>query len=114
MKILSALLALILLASCTSRQTQMSLIVPEDSNFFASNVNQAELIKNVTGESTTYSLVFVTLGQPSFKDAVNQIIEKTGGSALVNAQISYITEWYVLFGFNRLEIKSDVIKFQGR
>lgn len=114
MKFVSIILALVLLASCTTRNTQMSLIVPEGNGAFLHNMEQARLVKDVEGESTSYVLVFIALGQPSFKEAIDDILTKTKGVALVNAKISYVTEWYLLFGFNRLKIKADVIKLQGR
>lgn len=109
MRIFAIFLTVFLLASCTARNSEMSLIVPKNANLTVEKLSSARVIRNIKGEHTSYVLVFIPLGQPNIKDAINQIIEKTNGDALINVRISNITKWFILGGINRIEIVADVV-----
>mgnify|MGYP001514259973 CR=1 FL=1 len=67
---------------------------------------------NITGSDTTPILLFVPLGQPSFDLAVHDALQKGRGQILTDAVVTDTTRWFVLFGWNRIEISGNVVDLQ--
>lgn len=109
MKKLYLILALLTLSGCTTSVTHMGLIVPQSTHFEMSAINQARVVKNVRGEDSSPILLFIALGQPNFEKAVQDTIAKGKGNALINAKVSNISQWFILFGVNKIVIDADVV-----
>ena len=67
---------------------------------------------NITGSDTTPILLFVPLGQPSFDLAVHDALQKGRGQILTDAVVTDTTRWFVLCGWNRIEISGNVVDLQ--
>lgn len=113
MKNIFLIIGLLILSGCTSRITHMGLIAPSTTQFTSAQLNNAQVVKNVQGEDSSPILLFIALGQPNFEKAVNQAITKGGGDALINAKVTNISQWYILFGVNKIVIDADVININN-
>ena len=57
-------------------------------------------------------MLFVPLGQPSFDLAVHDALQKGRGQILTDALVTDTTRWFVLFGWNRIEVSGNVVDLQ--
>lgn len=105
-----SLILLLLLLSCTSNRSDLSLVVPEGQKFLPHELYGAKIYKNIKGEDSSPILLFIPLGRPSFSDAVNNTVKNADGNFLINAKVDEITKWYILFGIHKIEITADVIQ----
>lgn len=109
MKNLYLILALLIMTSCTTRHTNMGLIVPQETKFTFADINEAKVIKGVHGSDSKPIFLFIPLGQPSFEKALNNTLKAGKGNVLINAKIANSTNWFILFGYNKVEITGDVV-----
>lgn len=109
MKKLCILIALLLTGGCVSKNTHMGVVIPENTNFSYAALNNAAVVKNVTGSDSTPILLFIPLGHPNFETAVSNTLKNGRGNVLVNAKVKNASQWYVLFGSNSIEITGDVV-----
>lgn len=112
-RLLIVLLCLIGLTACTNRTTRMDLIVPKNLNITHENLRLSTMRRNVQAEDTTPAIVFIPIGFPNFETVVADVLRKGKGNAIVNAKIEYITNWYILFGFNKIRVTGDVVNVGG-
>lgn len=107
-KILSILA--LLLSGCTVQTYPMGMIVPENTPFNISEVSHSSVSHNITGTDQRNILLFIPLGYPNFKTAVENTLAKGQGDIITNAQVSNITHWYILGGYNQIKITGDVVR----
>lgn len=113
MKNIYLILALLIMTSCTTRHTSMGLIIPQETNFTFADINEAKVVKNVHGSDSKPIFLFIPLGQPSFEKALNNTLKDGNGNILINAQIANSTNWFILFGYNKIEITGDVVNIKN-
>ncbi len=114
MKKLYLLIAIFLASGCVSKNTHMGLVIPENTQFSYEALNNAGVVKNVTGSDSKPILLFIPLGHPNFETAVNNTLKNGKGNVLVNAKVKNASQWYVLFGSNSIEITGDVVNIPQR
>lgn len=107
-------LLLLGVTACTTRTTQMDVIVPRNSYLQNQNLRVAEITRNVHAEKTAPIIVFFPIGFPNFEEVVNEVLQKGNGDAIVNARISHTTDWFILFGFNKISMTGDVVRVGGK
>lgn len=109
MKKLLITLAAIIISGCSTVTDYPITIVPQGVEVTQFNLQNSIVRKNVTGEDTNYILLFFPLGQPSFDKAVSNTLQNGHGQILTNATIIDRSRWFILFGYNQIEITGDVI-----
>lgn len=107
-------LLLLSVTACVTRTTQMDVIVPRNSYLHNQNLRVAEVTRNVQAEKSAPVILFFPIGFPNFEEVVNEVLQKGNGDAIVNAKISYTTNWFVLFGVNKIGMTGDVVRVGGK
>lgn len=112
MKTLLVTLSFLLFCGCSTSSSQLSIITPTGVHINQSNLRHSTIKKNVTGSDTAPILLFVPLGQPNFNLAVHDTLQKGRGQILTDAVITETNRWFILFGWNRIEVTGNVIDLQ--
>lgn len=112
-KILFVIVCAMGLTACTNRTTHMDLIVPQNLDIKHQNLRTSPVQKNVIGEDSAPVFIFIPLGFPNFETVVAKTLKNGNGNAIVNAKIEYITNWYILFGVNKIRLTGDVVNVGG-
>lgn len=112
MKTVFAALGFLLICGCATSSGRLSVIVPAGVHINEFGLAHSTVKHNVTGSNTTPILLFVPFGQPSFDLAVHNALQKGRGQILTDAVITDTTRWFILFGWNRIEVTGNVIDLQ--
>lgn len=113
MKKLFTMISLLLLSSCSSRIADFSVVVPQNTTITQQNLTYTQVNKNITGVDQRGMFFIFPLGFPTFENAVKDTLQKGNGEILTNVHVTSSTDWYVLYGLNRIEVKADVVKLSG-
>ena len=97
---------------CSTSSGRLSVIVPAGVGINEFGLEHSTVKHNITGSDTTPILLFVPLGQPSFDLAVHDALQKGRGQILTDAVVTDTTRWFVLFGWNRIEVSGNVVDLQ--
>ena len=111
MKTVFVALGILLLCGCSTSSGRLSIIVPAGVTINEFGLEHSTVKHNITGSDTAPILLFVPLGQPSFDLAVHDA-QKGRGQILTDALVTDTTRWFVLFGWNRIEVSGNVIDLQ--
>lgn len=100
-----------LLTGCATQNiADLSIIVPENVTLTPYNLQQATVAKKVKGKDETGIFLIFPLGAPTLQNAVNDTLKNGHGDVLTNAKITSKTRWFVLYGYNSIEVNADVVK----
>ena len=97
---------------CSTSSGRLSIIVPAGVTINEFGLEHSTVKHNITGSDTAPILLFVPLGQPSFDLAVHDALQKGRGQILTDALVTDTTRWFVLFGWNRIEVSGNVVDLQ--
>ena len=112
MKTVFVVLGILLLCGCSTSSGRLSVIVPAGVTINEFGLEHSTVKHNITGSDTAPILLFVPLGQPSFDLAVHDALQKGRGQILPDALVTDTTRWFVLFGWNRIEVSGNVVDLQ--
>lgn len=76
------------------------------------NVSKAGKGDRVEGEDRVYYLIFIPLGKPDLKEAIDRAIESAGPEydALVDCVVYSHHSWWILSGYSAIKIVGTAIK----
>lgn len=108
--LMSLLVAMVLLSSCTHRVTDFTIIstrnVPIGKN--ATTLTKAET--RVKADDTTPIILYFPIGSPNMKEAIDKALEKYHGAvALADGVVYYRHWWFILFGQNSYIVEGTPI-----
>lgn len=112
MKRILAVFAILLLCGCSTSTGRLSVIVPQGVQISSFGLNKSSVKPRVTGTDTMPILLFLPLGQPQFDKAVQNALLKGHGQLLTDVTVTDSTYWFILFGWNRIEVTGNVIDLQ--
>lgn len=113
MKKIFILLGLFLLTGCVSRTSEFGIIAPKNTAISLQELQEVQVVKNVKASSDSFILLVIPFGHPNVEDAINQAMAKGNGQVLINVKIEQAIRWFVLFGFNQLNLTADVVQLNG-
>lgn len=113
MKKLCLLLGLFLLTGCVSRTSEFGIIAPENTRVSAQELQNARIVKNVKASSDSFIFIIIPFGHPNLEDVVEKAMAQGKGQLLTNVKVEHAIKWFVLFGFNELNLTADVIQLRG-
>ena len=102
--------AFLLLAGCSTRIAELSVVVPQNTQISQQNLSSASTQYNITGIDERPMLLLFPLGFPTFENAVKDTLKKGDGNLLVNVHVTSTSDWYILYGVNRIIVNADVVK----
>lgn len=109
MKILMTLAIILGLSACSTHLTDVSVLSNKNINLKTVDIDDAPKVKNVVGRDSKLVLVFIPLGTPQLKEAVNDALRKADGDLIVDASV-YRKNWWFIIGQETLEINGTVVK----
>lgn len=111
MKKIFAALSIILISACSSdRIADLTIIIPDDVPLNYNSLTGAEVRRNISGRDERPVFLMLPLGFPTLKNAVNDALKNGNGNAMTNVRIAAETDWYLLWGFNRITVNGNVIR----
>ncbi len=102
--------AFLLLAGCSTRIADLSIVVPQNTRITQQNLSSTSTQHNITGVDERPMLLLFPLGFPTFENAVNDTLKKGDGNLLINVHVTSTSDWYILYGVNRIVVNADVVK----
>jgi hypothetical protein len=114
MKRISALLlAVLLLAGCSTHITDLSVISNKSVDLGSINLDKSTQVKNVVGDDTKFIFLFIPFGQPRLQEALNDAFRKSDGDLMIDASVHH-KGWWFLVGESTIEIQGTVVKTRGK
>lgn len=92
-RLYTAVFAALLCVGCTQRLGDFTLISTKNVDLSDASID-VKTGRRVTGEDCRYIALFIPLGAPSIKEAVDDALEKGNGNLLVD-QVTFVRSWYV-------------------
>ena len=102
----------ICLSSCTTHLTDLSVISNKNIALDNIDIDRSPQRKLVVGEDKKFIFLFIPLGQPKIREAVNDALKKGNGDLIVDASL-YVKYWWFLVGQTSIEIKGTVVNTKG-
>jgi len=102
MGFLIGLISLLLLPACTTRLGEYTIISTKsiDTSSMASYERGHNRIR---GEDKASIIVFVQMGQPNMKEAIDRAIEKTPGAVALLDPVLYQEYWWIPFIYGEMK-----------
>lgn len=100
------------LSGCTTHLTDVSIISNKNISLDKLDIDRCPQRKLVEGEDSKFVFLFIPLGQPKIKEAVNDALQKGNGDLIVDASL-YKKYWWFLIGQQSIQIKGTVVKTRG-
>jgi len=103
--VLAAAVTAVVLAGCTHRLLDFTVL--SSKNLDVAKMSQLERAgARQTGKDTTYVIIFIPIGLPDLKGAIDRALEKVPGAvALADGVVRAKSMWFVLFGFNSIIVE---------
>lgn len=105
-------LTILCLSGCTTHLTDVSIISNKNISLDKLDIDRCPQRKLVEGEDSKFVFLFIPLGQPKIKEAVNDALQKGNGDLIVDASL-YKKYWWFLIGQQSIQIKGTVVKTRG-
>ena len=105
-------LTILCLSGCTTHLTDVSIISNKNISLDKLDIDRCPQRKLVEGEDSKFVFLFIPLGQPKIKEAVNDALQKGIGDLIVDASL-YKKYWWFLIGQQSIQIKGTVVKTRG-
>lgn len=107
------LLSVLLLSGCVTRTGGVTVMSDRNVNTKNVNINELPQKKYIVGESSKWRILFLTLGTPTLKEALEDALNKGDGDLLIDASV-YETYWSAwLFGKKGYELRGTVVNTRG-
>lgn len=97
-------------SGCTQRIGDMTVITNRLVNLDRVDLDKLPTKKRVIGEDSRWMVLFIPLGMPTLKDAVDDALNKGGGDVMTDAVVRETFWWAILFGKMGLVVEGDVVK----
>lgn len=111
-KLLLAALGLLSLSSCSTHLTDLTIITNKNIELEKINIDRAPQRKNVIGEDSKWVVLFIPLGLPKLREAVNDTLQKGQGDVIIDASV-YANDWWFFIGKISLEVRGTVVDTKG-
>lgn len=111
-KFILTTLTVLCLSACTTHITDISIISNKNITLDKIDIDRCPQRKLVEGEDSKFIFLFIPLGQPKIKEAVNDALQKGNGDLIVDASL-YKKSWWFLIGQQSIQIKGTVVKTRG-
>jgi hypothetical protein len=99
-----------LVSGCTIRTADMTLMSTRMVNVDRVDLDKLPTTRRVVGEDRKWMVLFIPLGIPHLKDAVDDALNKGNGDLMTDAVV-YQSGWTtLLFGQSVLRVEGDVVK----
>ena len=108
-KLLTISAILLLISACSTKISYISVVAPENERFDARSLNQASVRKNAKGSDWNPIILFFPIGYPKLNNALYEAMTNSRGNAMTNVTIIEKHRWWLLFGYNKIEVNGDVV-----
>lgn len=112
--ILTFILAGVLLAGCSTRIADLTVISPHNVSLKHTDIDNLPQVKQVEGVDKVPIVLFFPIGQPNLEEAIADALQKGGGDLMTDVTVYQEAWWAVLFGQQGLRVKGTVVKTRGR
>jgi hypothetical protein len=93
----------ILVSGCSTRIADMTLMTTRIVSLDRVDLDKLPT-KRVIGEDTRWTVLFIPLGFPTLKDAVDDALNKGGGDLMTDAVVRVSGWTAILFGANTIQV----------
>lgn len=107
------LLLCLFVSACSAQTYKLGIVSPSQSSFSYSSVEKASVTPDVSAATATPIVLFIPIGHPNLEKTIQEVLRKGGGNVLIDATVTEETDWFVLFGFRRLNISGTVVNTQN-
>jgi hypothetical protein len=97
-------------SGCAIRTGDMTLISTRVVSLDKVDLDKLPTTHRVTGEDWKWNVLFIPLGFPHIKDAVDDALNKGNGDLMTDAVFRQTGWSLILFGQNGLIVEGDVVK----
>lgn len=104
---LIVLFAVILCAGCTTRVGDFTLASTKNVDLGNAQLD-VKKGKRVSGEDCKFMFLFIPIGIPSVREAVDDALTKGGGNVMVD-QVTYMRGWWFIIGQNCFVVEGTVL-----
>lgn len=109
MKILQILALVLLVCSCSTHMTDLSVVSNKNVNLNNINLDNVSKTKNVVGKDSKFTFLFIPFGTPQIKTAINDAMKKADGDLMIDTSV-YYNSWWFLVGQRTIEVNGTVVK----
>jgi len=110
--VVGSILASVILSSCSQRIGDLTMISNRNIEFEKKHV---EIKRDVSATSTRIRILGIRLGSPNMEEAIDKSIRKQGtGEYLKNATVYQINYSFILFGWEGIKVKGDLMGYEGQ
>jgi len=99
-------------SGCMTRIGDMTMVSTRNVSLDKLDIDKLPQTPNVVGCDSRFILVFIPLGIPHLKDAVDDALNKGGGDLMTDVAI-YQGGWWFLVGQIKWQVKGTVVKTRG-
>lgn len=99
-----------LVSACSIRTADMTLMSTRIVNLDHVDLDKLPTTRRVVGEDKRWIILFIPLGLPHLKDAVDQALDKGNGDLMTDAVVHQGGWTAILFGQTSLTVEGDVVK----
>lgn len=103
----------LLLSACSVDTYKLGIVSPYQSSFTYDALEHAPAMFNVSASQTTPIILFIPIGHPHFDQTVDQVLKAGQGNLLLDAVVTEETDWFILFGYRRLNISGTVVNIRN-
>jgi len=105
--LLFGLLLAFLAVGCSTRMADLTVVSNRSVNLDAVDFDSLPVERRVEGRSSSFVLLFIPLGAPSFEEAIDDALERGQGDLMTDVTI-HSTSWWFLVGQNGIRVQGDV------
>jgi len=105
--LLFGLLLAFLAVGCSTRMGDLTVVSNRNARLDALDFDSLPVERRVEGRSSSFVLLFIPLGAPSFEEAIDDALERGQGDLMTDVTI-HSTSWWFLVGQNGIRVQGDV------
>jgi len=105
--LLLGLLLAFLAVGCSTRMGDLTVVSNRNARLDALDFDSLPVERRVEGRSSSFVLLFIPLGAPSFEEAIDDALERGQGDLMTDVTI-HSTSWWFLVGQNGIRVQGDV------
>lgn len=105
------LTALLLINGCSQQRiAEFGIISPEITDITIKQLEKARITTNVSATDTKKIYFIFSTGTPTIENAVQKVLLQHDADILTDAKITQIQKWYLIYGYNSIEVKGNAIQ----
>lgn len=104
----------VLLSGCSMRIADMTMITTRIVSLDRVDLDKLPTKQRVVGEDTRWTVLFIPLGTPTLKDAVDDALSKGGGDIMTDVVVRRVAWTAILFGMESIQVEGEVVKTRNQ